>query len=223
VQSKNRFENGSGQLDVKIKSFCADNAPFNTTEFKSDLENKGQNITFSGVGARHNNGVAERSTKTITAWSHTMMLHTILHWPEQTTLDMWPFATEHMVYCSNHLPRKKYRIAPLEAFTGTIFSNYDHFKCLHIWGSPYYVLPKWVPCCRQGQYLGVSLDHSMIARIINTRIGRSIIYYMTIHSILWFRLEYHVHILCHYSGILCYKHGMNVISNWIFIVLDNLR
>jgi transposase InsO family protein len=89
---------------VQIKSFRADNAPFNAAEFKNDLENKGQTISFSGVGAHHQNGAAERAIKTTTSWARTMMLHAILHWPEQTTLDLWPFAMDHAVYCWNHLP-----------------------------------------------------------------------------------------------------------------------
>jgi hypothetical protein len=102
----------------------------------TDLENTGQAISFSGVGAHHQNCAAERAIKTITYWSRTMMLHAILHWPEQTTLDLWPFAMDHTVYCWNHLPSKNDRLSPLEAFAGDRFSNYEHLKRLHVWGSP---------------------------------------------------------------------------------------
>jgi hypothetical protein len=110
LQGKNRFEKGSAQFDVQIKSFRADNAPFNAAEFKNDLENKGQTITLSGAGAHHQNGAAERAIKMITSWARKMMLHAILHWPEQTTLDLWPFAMDRAVYCWNHLPSKNGRI-----------------------------------------------------------------------------------------------------------------
>jgi hypothetical protein len=133
LKGKNRFEKGSGQLYVKKDYLRADNAPFNAAEFQIDLDNKGQTITFSGVGAHHQNGAAKRAIKTITYWSRTMMLHAILHWPEQTTLDLWPFAMNHAVYCWNHFPSNNDRISPLEAFTGTWFSNYEHLKCLHVW------------------------------------------------------------------------------------------
>jgi hypothetical protein len=193
LQGKNRFEKGSRQFNVPIISFRADNAPFNAAEFQSDLDNKGQTITFSSVGVHHQNGAAERAIKTITSWSRTMMLHAILHWPEQTTLDMWPFAMDHAVYCWNHLPSKNDRISPLEAFTGTRFSNYEHLKCLHVWGSPCYVLdprlqdekkiPKWEPRCRRGQHLGVSLEHSTtVARILNTRTGYVSPQYHVLHD-----------------------------------------
>jgi hypothetical protein len=113
LQGKNRFEKGSGKFNVNINTFRADNAPFNAVEFKSDLDNKGQVITFSSVGAHHQNGAAKRAIKTITSWSRTMMLSAILHWPEQTTLDLWPFAMDFAVYCWNHLPSKNKIISPL--------------------------------------------------------------------------------------------------------------
>jgi hypothetical protein len=140
LQGNNRFEKGSGQFNVKIKTFRDDNSPFNAIKLKSDIENKGQMITFSSVGAHHQNGAAKRAIKMITSWSRTMMLHAILHWPEQTTLNLWPIMMDHTVYCWNHLPSKNKRISPLEAFTGTLFSSYEHLKRLHVWVSPFYVL-----------------------------------------------------------------------------------
>jgi hypothetical protein len=123
LQGKNRFKKGSAQFDVQIKSFRADKAPFSAAKFKNYLENKGQTISFSGVGAHHQNGAAERASKTINYWAQTMMLHTILHWPEQTTLNMWPFTMDHAVNCWNHLPSKNDRISPLEALLGLGFQS----------------------------------------------------------------------------------------------------
>jgi hypothetical protein len=37
LQGKNHFDTGSGQVNVKIKTFRAGKAPFNAVEFKSDL------------------------------------------------------------------------------------------------------------------------------------------------------------------------------------------
>jgi hypothetical protein len=75
-----------------LKSFRADNMPFASKEFQADLDTKGQEITSSGVGAHHHNGVAERAIQTVAQWARSMLLHQALHWPEQTQLDLWPFA-----------------------------------------------------------------------------------------------------------------------------------
>jgi hypothetical protein len=107
------------------------------------------------------------------------MLHIILHWPGQTTLDLWTFDMDHMVHCWNHLPIKAGIIVPLEAFTGAQFSNYEHLKRINVWLSPCHVLDprlqdekkitKWEPRCRQRQYPGISLELSTTrAQVLNT-------------------------------------------------------
>jgi hypothetical protein len=118
LKGKNTFDKGAAQFNVNIRKFKADNAPFSAIEFKNYVANKGQEITFSGVYAHHPIGIAQREINAITSWSRMMMLHTILHWLEQTTLYLWSFSMDHTVYCWNHLPNKAHRIAPLEAFTG---------------------------------------------------------------------------------------------------------
>ena len=69
IKGKNEFERFSLQNGVRIKAYRADNHPFNSVEFRQDFENKNQAISFSGVGAHHQNGVAERSIQTVTSWA----------------------------------------------------------------------------------------------------------------------------------------------------------
>jgi hypothetical protein len=129
-----------------------------------------QEIDFSGVRAQHQNGVAERAIHTVTKWARTMLLHAMLHWPDEVALDLWPFAMDHTIYLWNHLPNKHTGIAPVEIFTGQVFDDFDFLKSVQVFGCPCYVLdpklqdgkklPKWAPRSRQGQYLGISMDHS---------------------------------------------------------------
>ena len=104
LQGKHDFESLGGEYGIKFKSFHADNAPFQAAEFLEDIELQDQTITFSGVGAHHANGVAERTIKTITTWARTMMMHQLLHWPQEFDADLWPFAMAHAVHIWNHLP-----------------------------------------------------------------------------------------------------------------------
>jgi hypothetical protein len=64
---------------------------------------------------------------------------------------------------------------------------------LHVWGSPCYVLDprlhddkkisKWEPRCRQGQYLGISLEHSTtVAQVLNAHRGYVIPHYHVLHD-----------------------------------------
>ena len=190
VRAKRAFEQFAKQHGVNIKSYRADNLPFNSQEFKDDLALHEQTIDFSGVGAHHQNGVAERSIQTVTTWARTMLLHASIHWPDAADLDLWPFALEHAVHIWNHLPKRDNLLSPLEIFSGTKVDNYDRLQRAHVWGCPVYVLdpklqdekkiPKFNPCSRWGQYLGQSTAHSStIGRILNLRTG-------------WVSPQYHV-------------------------------
>ena len=66
------FEEFADECNVKLKRFHADNHPFNSREFHRDLELQDQTVTFSAVGAHHQNGVAERNIQTIMSWALSM-------------------------------------------------------------------------------------------------------------------------------------------------------
>jgi hypothetical protein len=57
------------------------------------------------MGAHHQNGVAERAIQTVTWWARAMLLHSILMWPDQADLSLWPFALNHTLQDSNKLPK----------------------------------------------------------------------------------------------------------------------
>jgi hypothetical protein len=88
LKGKHNFECFVKQFNVKIKHYHADNDPFGANEFKADIDIQNQELMFSGVGAHHENGVAERSIRTVTQWARAMLLHSILHWPEVANLKL---------------------------------------------------------------------------------------------------------------------------------------
>jgi hypothetical protein len=178
LKAKNTFERLARTCGHNIKSFQADNMPFNSKEFNADLITKDQSISLSGVGIHHQNGEADRAIKTVTQWARSMLLHQILHWPDQARLDSWPCALEHAVYLWNHLPRKDTFIAPVELFTGATLADYSYISRAKVWGCPVYVLdpklqdgkkiPKWDPRSRRGMFVGMSQSHSStVGKILN--------------------------------------------------------
>ena len=179
---KRTFEMFARQHGIKLKHFHADNHPFNAKEFRLDLEDKDQTISYSGAGAHFQNGVAERTNQTITNWARAMMMHQLLHWPEAFDPALWPFAMEHATHIWNNLPRQGSRFSPLEIFTSTKSPNHDVVQRLRVWGCPAYVLdptlqdgkklPKWNKRSRVGVYLGCSAEHhSTVGRILNRKTG----------------------------------------------------
>lgn len=182
IQSKHKFENFARSYGVKIKAYHADNHPYRSEAFLEDLQMQDQRITFSGVGAHHQNGAAERILQTITTWARAMMMHQLLHWPEQYNETNWPFALDHAVYLWNNLPRDRNGLTPLEVFTGVHQQHNDEILRAKVWGCPAYVLdpklqdghklPKWKRRSHCGMYLGSSFDHAeSVGRILNIRSG----------------------------------------------------
>ena len=79
LQGKRKLDRAAEDSGRKIKHFHADNHPFGAEEFLEDLELNHQTVTFSGVGAHHQNGVTERASQTVTSWARALIFHQMLH------------------------------------------------------------------------------------------------------------------------------------------------
>eukprot|EP00978_Attheya_sp_CCMP212_P003688 scaffold7769_cov53-Attheya_sp.AAC.3 len=100
-----------------------------------------------------------------------MIVHQMIHWPDEGDKDLWPFALEYAVCIWNRLPNKDSGYAPMELWTRM---KNDHTELLRakVWRCPAYVLepklqdgkkiPKWnkrsptktVPNTGQGEMIG---------------------------------------------------------------------
>ena len=114
MESKRKLETLAWLEGFNIKSYHSDNGVFAASEFKADCERLDQKITFSGVGAQHQNGVAECNIKTVTAWAWANMLHLAYHWPKHASTRLWPMAINYAVWVYNHLPRADTGVCPDE-------------------------------------------------------------------------------------------------------------
>ena len=65
IRSKRNFERLLYNHGVIVKSYRADNGVFSSADFEAEILRGSQTITFSGVGAQHQNGVAERAIRTV--------------------------------------------------------------------------------------------------------------------------------------------------------------
>ena len=182
VEAKRKYERFQLSHGNEVKAYHADNKPFGDDGFLKAAADDGQIVTFSGVGAHHQNAVAERAIRTVTCWARAALLHSIIHWPESANVELWPFAMDHAVYIWNNLPGKRNKLAPIEILSHSKFDNYLHLQRAHVWGCPVYVLdpaiqdgkklPKWKPRSRRGQFMGFSSSHSSrVANILNLVTG----------------------------------------------------
>ncbi len=95
--------------------------------FKDNLCLFHQEHHLSGVGAKHQNGIAERNIKTISYLTRAMFVHAALKWPSTYNLDLWPFAMNHAVFIFNHLPSRD-NLSPEEKWTSTLSASH-HLLC----------------------------------------------------------------------------------------------
>ncbi|KAL7478510.1 hypothetical protein ACHAW6_004268 [Cyclotella cf. meneghiniana] len=82
IQGKLLLEREAAAVGVKIKALYSDNGVFNSAD---------------GVGAHHQNGVAERSIQTIANMARASMIHASLRWPDCPILDFWPLAMSYAI------------------------------------------------------------------------------------------------------------------------------
>ena len=75
IEAKNAFEQDAATRGVHIKGYHADNSRYAEPLFRDDCRDKQQSLTFCGVGAHHQNGIAEAKIKQLTLASRTMILH----------------------------------------------------------------------------------------------------------------------------------------------------
>ena len=140
---------------VLVKSYRADNGVFSSTDFEDEIKKGSQSISYSGVGAQHQNGVAERAIRTVVERARTMLIHAAIRNPEFVEVSLWPFALSHSCHVWNSVPKLR-GFSPLELLSCSVSErNNNDLRHLHTWGCPVYILeydvavgkkiPKWSP------------------------------------------------------------------------------
>jgi GAG-pre-integrase domain len=82
IAAKQAFERFASSNNVLIRHYHADNGRFAEPTFVNNINCKGQTISFSGVGAHHQNGVAERRIRDLQDSARAMMIHAYQRWPD---------------------------------------------------------------------------------------------------------------------------------------------
>ncbi len=182
LRSKHILERFAYDKGVKIKHYHSDNGVFASTAFRTDCESMSQKLSFSGVGAHHQNGVVERNIKTVSQWARANMLHAALHWHEYANIKLWPQAIDYAVWVFNRLPSVDLGLSPNELWSQARATSHD-LRRTHPFGCPVYVLdpwlqdghkiPKWDTRARRGMFVGFSKDHSsLVPLVLNIMTGK---------------------------------------------------
>ena len=156
--------------------FHTDNgSSFTSQGYTDHLKTFSQISSFAGVGAHHENGLCERTIRTVMSVARTMMLHAAIHWPEMADPSQWPMAVLHAVFLYNHAPALGTGLSPHDLFTRTRWPQ-RKFHDLHVWGCPVYVLdkkisdgmklPRWSPRSQRMINMGLSSKHSTMSPLV---------------------------------------------------------
>ena len=123
LQAKLTFERMCPSNSVNIITYMSDNSTaFTSNEFVSNIINHRQDTWYRAVGAHQHNSASGWSIMTFLNMSRTMMLYTVVHWPDMADSSLWHLGMEHAAYIYNHTPKMGSGIASVNIFTSTSFS-----------------------------------------------------------------------------------------------------
>jgi hypothetical protein len=167
VAAKHAFEKFAAEHGIRIHHYHCDNGRFYDNAFKESCENSRQRLTFCGVNAHFQNGIAERAIRDISESARKQLLHARARWPAVVHFALWSYAVRNAVLLHNSLPVLEDGPSRLELFSSIrVGCNMRH---IHTFACPVFALdnalasgkslPRWSPRARLGLNLGPSPIH----------------------------------------------------------------
>jgi len=92
IEAKRAFERFSASHGVTIRHYHADNGRFAEKRFVNEVTSSGQTITYCGVSAHFQNGVAEKRIRDLLYVGRTMLIHAYRRWAVGVSVNLWPYA-----------------------------------------------------------------------------------------------------------------------------------
>ena len=174
VQAKLAFEAYAKSLGVIIRHYHADNGRFADKEFVLSVKEKQQTISYCGVNAHWQNGIAEKKIRDLQEAARTQIIHAKARWPKAIEPALWPYAIRYSSSISNATINTRTNESPYERFAKVPVK--PKLRHMHPFGYPTYVLkdkyqkggplPKWESRARVGLYLGPSPRHARSVALV---------------------------------------------------------
>ena len=105
-----------------------------------ECQRQNQNLTFAGVNAHHQNGIAKRRIRELQETARAMLIHASKRWPGVVTIHLWPYALRMANQAYNATPLLSHtgKQSPNKIFDNTAVDiNQKHWK---LFGCSVYVL-----------------------------------------------------------------------------------
>jgi hypothetical protein len=104
IEAKQAFEQFAAQHGVRIQHYHCDNGQFADNNFKMACKQSNQQLTFCGVNAHFQNGIAERAIQDLPKSARKQLLHARQRWPQAVSIALWPYALRYAAHLHNGLP-----------------------------------------------------------------------------------------------------------------------
>ena len=181
VQAKSRFEQFAQSFNVRIKHYHCDNGIFADKTYKAACAASNQSISFCGVNAHHQSGIAEKRIRDLRDSARSMLLLAKHNWPDAISTHLWGFAMNYASTIRASTLREGEKRTPLQKFAQTPDPPSVHR--FHTFGCPVYTLDpnlqsgnaqpnKWTDRSKIGIFLGFSREHaSTVSLVLNPITG----------------------------------------------------
>ncbi len=180
IKAKRAFEQFAADHGVRILHYHCDNGRFKDNAFQQSCAEARQQLTFCGVNAHFQNGIAKRAIQDLSDCARKQLLHASARWPAAVHLALWPYALRSAALLFNTLPVLEGGASRLELFSSIrVGANMKH---LHTFGCPVFALsnalaagnsiPKWSPRACIGLNLVPSPMHARnVYLVLNLHTG----------------------------------------------------
>jgi hypothetical protein len=162
------LEQYAAEHRVKNLHYHCNNRRFQDNAFRQACHNARQQLTFCGVNAHFQNGIAEQAIQDLLESAHKQLLHTRPCWPEAVHFALWPYALCNAMHLYKNLPVLEDGPSRLELFSSIQVAS--NLKYVHTFGCTEFALqntlasgnqlPCWSPCAHLGINLGLNPMHA---------------------------------------------------------------
>jgi hypothetical protein len=168
VAAKRAFETFAAEHGIKIQHYHCNNCCFSDNAFKQACHEQYQQLTFCGVNAHFQNGIAKCSIQDLSESARKQLLHARACWLQAVHFALWPYALRNAALLHNSLPVLEDSTLRLKLFSSIrVGCNMKHahtFGC-HVFALQNALasgnqLPRWSPRVRLGLNLGPSPMHA---------------------------------------------------------------
>jgi hypothetical protein len=168
LAAKRAFKTFPAKHCMRIQHYHCNNGRFHDNTFKQACHDARQQLTFCGVNAHFQNGIAKCSICNLSKSACKHLLPARAHWPQTVHFTLWPYALRNAVLLHNSLPVLKDGTSRLELFSSIrVGCNMKH---VHTLGCLVFALqnalasgkslPRWSPRAHLGLNLGPSPMHA---------------------------------------------------------------